>query len=576
MDLFIPPGGKTKNWYVRVYIPSDLHNAYGVRREFRQSTRTTDKVLAQARAAVFLSERAAELLQVRQAKVAMGVRRQPHPVTLNPHLTEHIAAIRLASLVGFDDEMREGQGDGDWDEHEEFIRTRLAAMKQILARRKDAKDYAAYRNEFLGEAEQYGYKLSPSDPQLDELILAMARADKRAMELMSRRSEGDSTPEDTQGIGFWLSSLLRAWADEGVAHLDKRTVSSYRARIEHFIGFVHDKPVSTIEQSDVYAWLRHLLNVEKHAPKTVKDGYLPALRALMQYSLSSGQFKLKVDPTLGVRVPRLSKAEAKRRERPRQPFPISYVNTLFSSVWYAGLNERKGLVSKIHEGGGARYWLPLIGLTQGLRPEEISQMTLLDVGMQSGVLSLQVTDEAEGQHTKNESSKRWVPVHPLLLHQGFETYVIEQREVQGIPAPEDAFLDKRPGQRAAPRRKAGRLFPELATDHARQANAFGKVFNRFIREKLRYEAEFVFYSFRHLWEDRRREAMSKAAAEGRAWPDGLQFQLSGRAKSARSEDEGSAAQYGKGFTPEAMAPYIAQLQFPSLAPPATWTEFMAR
>lgn len=576
MDLFVPPGGKTKNWYVRVYIPSDLHDAYGTRREFRQSTRTTDKVLAQARAAVFLSERAAELLRVRQAKVAMGLQQQPHPVTLNAHLIEHIAAIRLATLVGFDDEMREGKGDGDWDEHEEFIGTRLRAMKLILARRREAQDYAVYRAEFLGEAEQYGYRVSPSDPQLEALVLAMARADKRAMELMSKRSQGDGSPDDTQGIGLWLSALLDAWAADGVAHLDKRTVSSYRARIEHFIQFVHDKPVSTVEQSDVYEWLRHLLNIEMHAPKTVKDGYLPALRALMQHAMSSGKFKLKADPTHGVRVPRLSKAEAKRRARPRYPFPISYVNTLFCSAWYAGLSERKGLVSKVHEGGGARYWVPLIGLTQGLRPEEISQMTLLDVGLQSGVLSLQVTDEAEGQHTKNESTKRWVPVHPLLISQGFETYVAEQREAQGVAEPEDTFRDRHPGQQAAPRRKAGRLFPELATEHARQANAFGKVFNRFIREKLRFEAEYVFYSFRHLWEDRRREAMSKAAAENRAWPDGLQFQLSGRAKSARSEDEGSAAQYGNGFSPEAMAPYIAQLEFPGLALPATWMEFKAR
>jgi hypothetical protein len=61
IDLFVPPGGKTKNWYVRVYIPAELRKLYG-KEEFRQSTRTTDRVLADARAAALVLEKSREFL----------------------------------------------------------------------------------------------------------------------------------------------------------------------------------------------------------------------------------------------------------------------------------------------------------------------------------------------------------------------------------------------------------------------------------------------------------------------------------------------------------------------------------
>jgi hypothetical protein len=336
---------------------------------------------------------------------------------------------------------------------------------------------------------------------------------------------------------------------------------------------VHDKPLAQVTQSDIYDWLRHLLHVEQHAYKTITDGYLPALRSVIHYAISSGKHKLQADPTQGVKVPKLNKRELKSREKPRSAFPVSYVNALFGSQWYAGLNQRKGLISKIHDGGGARYWVPLIGLTQGIRPEEISQMTLLDVGVQDGVLSIQVSDEGDRQHTKNDSTKRWVPVHPHLISLGFTDYIEQQRKQQNIPAPIDAFREKLPGQKTFNPKHAGRLFPSLATKNSHQANAFGKAFNRYIRNVLKFESEFVFYSFRHLWEDSRRIAMSKAASEGKAWPPGLHFQLSGRANSAREADEGSASEYGHGFTPSAMAPYIAQINFPNLSLPPKWADF---
>ena len=68
MNLFVPPGGKTKNWYVRVYVPAELLEFYR-EAEFKKSTRTSDRVLAEARAAAFALEKSREFLSKRDLLV---------------------------------------------------------------------------------------------------------------------------------------------------------------------------------------------------------------------------------------------------------------------------------------------------------------------------------------------------------------------------------------------------------------------------------------------------------------------------------------------------------------------------
>ena len=86
MDLFIPPGGNTKNWYVRVYVPSDLKGHFGKATEFRQSTKTTDKVEAMARAGVFVMVKAREIIEKRFVFAAMAGDHSAMSVVLDPNL----------------------------------------------------------------------------------------------------------------------------------------------------------------------------------------------------------------------------------------------------------------------------------------------------------------------------------------------------------------------------------------------------------------------------------------------------------------------------------------------------------
>lgn len=575
MDLFVPPGGKTKNYYVRVYVPSDLRGIYG-KAEFRQSTQTADKLLAQARAAVFLSAKTKEFLEKRQALQEVGLDPAVR-VVLDNDLIQQVCSVRLASLIGFDEAERDSMlDDGQWDEHEDLIRTNVEDLNRVIARRKAAPAYQQVTESAIEFADTMGYRIDSHDPQLGNFVLAFAKADKRAFEIMSLRSQGES-PTLTQGeAGPWLSDLLEGWESEHATHLPEKTRGTYKTRIQHFIDFVKNKPVAGVERSDIWNWLVSLKDNDKLAKKTVKDGYVPALRTFFEFAVNSGRFGLNESPCTKIQLPKWSKQENEERKRPRYPFNTTYLNQIFASDWFAGQDVALRYRSEVVTAGNARYWVPLISLMHGLRPEEICQMTLLDVGQQAGVLSINVTDEAEFQQTKNESSKRWIPIHSLLLKLGFADYVDAQRKAQSVNEPEDFFRERGPGEIYQRPTVDGRLFPELRTEFARQSNAFLKRFNDYLHDELKFERGFTYYSLRHSWEDMVREARAKDALDGKAWPNGMYERISGRAMATVESQEGSGALYGRGIPPNLMQPYIERLQFTGLKPPKSWREFTRR
>ncbi len=130
------------------------------------------------------------------------------------------------------------------------------------------------------------------------------------------------------------------------------------------------------------------------------------------------------------------------------------------------------------------YWLPRIGLTTGMRSNEILQLTKADVRQCGGVWCFDVnkdvdTERGQAKKTKNDNSQRLIPVPEVLIEAGFIDYV--------------QALDD------------GRLFPcvHLGTDHT-YSSVYSKRFNALL-DKLGLkpdDSEGImrdFHSFRHTF-----------------------------------------------------------------------------
>lgn len=63
---------------------------------------------------------------------------------------------------------------------------------------------------------------------------------------------------------------------------------------------------------------------------------------------------------------------------------------------------------------------------QGFRGNEIAQLTVNDIHLIEGIYCFHINIFEEGQRTKNNSSRRYVPIHPKLIEFRFLNLVREQ------------------------------------------------------------------------------------------------------------------------------------------------------
>lgn len=120
-------------------------------------------------------------------------------------------------------------------------------------------------------------------------------------------------------------------------------------------------------------------------------------------------------------------------------------------VWMLPKGWGKATARKRYIIRDAIYWVPLIMITMGVRPEEILQAAVPDVVRRDGILCLFVGDE-EDAVLKNEQSRRVLPIPQILLDLGFREWIVAKR-------------------------RAGEtwLFPEIQPDqtHGRRSQIFG-------------------------------------------------------------------------------------------------------
>ncbi|MDP1776177.1 MAG: site-specific integrase, partial [Moraxellaceae bacterium] len=162
-----------------------------------------------------------------------------------------------------------------------------------------------------------------------------------------------------------------------------------------------------------------------------------------------------------------------------QPFPLTALNTIFSSPVYSA-NARP-----LGGAGEASYWLPLLGLYTGARLEELGQLHPNDVYEESTpdesmtAWVIRITD-GEGQSLKNVSSRRRIPVHPALINLGFIEYAVRAKS-----------------------EKRYRLFDKLKLNkYGKHTDAWSKWFSRYLRHTCGItDTSLVFHSFRHTFKD---------------------------------------------------------------------------
>lgn len=204
-------------------------------------------------------------------------------------------------------------------------------------------------------------------------------------------------------------------------YVSRRHAVDYSRAVNRFIKDMGDKPISSIQPSDIHAFAANLIQPAEEKVKPLATSstrlLLARLSSVMAFTVDSGL--LETNPVTASRIhKRLGSGKPKRRLDDNRGYTWGELVTLFSHSEFQQLRNAEG------RPGNAVYWIPLIAAYTGGRREELAQLYVEDIHQhEGGSWFIRIIDDQPDKSVKTDSSRREIPVHPDLIALGLLTLV---------------------------------------------------------------------------------------------------------------------------------------------------------
>lgn len=267
---------------------------------------------------------------------------------------------------------------------------------------------------------------------------------------------------------------------------------------------------------------------------TTQAVYLSTLRDVL--NLAAKKRLIPVNPADGMRpLKRDTVPDAEKR----LPFTVDEIRTFFGNDFYRECAKHP--IPYAHAKPAWRFWLPLVCVFLGARPNEVAQMLTSDLKRTAqGTWYLDIVTTADdddggrpvlAKTLKTMASRRKIPLHPELIAIGFVHFVEAQKNKHGT---------------------ATRLFPDLKPDRYNNFATYPlkRFRDAYLPKTIKMRPRTSFYSFRHSWRDalRRIDAPAVTLQSLGAWSQGRSV----------SDD------YGDKSDPDFQVKFIRQISFAGL------------
>lgn len=567
MPNFLYKQSKSSLYSVRL-VPSKNQIKYGAK-EFRKSLGTADRKIAKLYAAPLIAQKLSEWHALEREPVndIYSPDSSTTRIVLTEQIIAHICMARELSVLQSDEEDRmdpDGLFEADFKEIEELCATTDAATRAALSGDRQSPLFLDFLQQLEEWTSTMGYEISSHDVLFPKLIRKYAATEQLAYSKLIERNRGNDIPTPLEPIFdqnvALLSHVLPYYTEYKQKTVAQKTFSTHLNALNSFIAFNGDAALKLITSVDIYSFFEHQVKSKVWTPsyitKTVKSVFVTFFDVAISRSLLVGQ-----NPAKTVLVPTVSKKEAQASKKHRYPYSSEQLSKIFTGFWY-DINEKTRITGKLRDDLGLRYFGPLLSMCHGVRVRELVQLRVGDILFSDGDIFLNFTldlDESLSDPSlpergyKNLQTQRKLPVHKLLLKQGFVEFVQSMQAV--FPSDKPLFPSAVPEPGGAPM----------------WGRAYEQAFLRYSRDKLDFGNGFGNHSFRHAFEDRIRDAEAQKGP-GSRWPSGISQYLSGRKRSVAAE--GSAAIYGHGYNASQVRPYLDEIEFSDVKLPPPYFQWL--
>ncbi|WP_049003970.1 site-specific integrase [Klebsiella quasipneumoniae] len=430
---------------------------------------------------------------------------------MNKTTTELISAKLRAKVAEWTAEETERwfckptRDEGDLNDFLETLDMVVSDLKERITYDDKPSLHQAEANTVLNELPHLNAMLSDYDYQVIARMVAEAKVkslqDTRAI-ILGKSADWLSAPTiqkaQTDDVEVHLlSEMIEKYQaeNEEKEHVEK-TQGKYAHSLALTISFFGDVPVSKITVSDGRAFREllttlpdglttkemlktplHQLISDKKFVKTIgtttANDHLMKVRRFFQWMLDTGYLP-NDNPIPKEQLPRpktLNK-EARPSFSDEDAFKV-FNHGLFTS--HQGIHGKKKIQHPHH------FWLPLLCLFTGIRPNEACLLYVDDIDLVKSVWCIRIDCRFPEQRLKTPNALRYIPLHKCLIDLGFVSFVEDIKAFTG---------------------GNGRLFPEIKAIKGYHSHKPGEWFNRNLRNKLELTTASTLYTFRHAFRDK--------------------------------------------------------------------------
>lgn len=247
------------------------------------------------------------------------------------------------------------------------------------------------------------------------LVMAANRAAQHACRYALQRFQGDMRPDpEAERYPQWpdpatttLVGLHAKWVMNRRPNAE--TQRAFRAAIDKFVAFVGFDDVTRVTTADVRRWCASLKESGHIGGIRIRDGYLAALKAILNSAVTMGHLERNVAAPVKVDIE--TDTQEEKREKDLR-------DTEIYAILRATLGPFEPSVSE--DVKNARRWVPWLLVYAGARVAEMCRLESRHIIREEGVDAINIEASKSGRPRK-------VPIHQDLKDQGFLEFVASRR-----------------------------------------------------------------------------------------------------------------------------------------------------